>query len=247
MRLKHVPASMPQQLEKSGSPFETPPRVNAPKMTVVQSDALLPYHVLIAEDHDPTRETLSLLLEKKAYRVTAVEDGEQAVEHLTAIDGPCIAVLDWGLPDMTGIDVCRAVRRQGLPHYTYIIIVTARDGKDDVAEALAAGADDFIRKPYVLQELIARVRSGQRVIELERNLAGRIKDLEEALGRVNQLKRLLPICMFCKKIRDDQDYWKEIESYLHEQTGTDFSHGICPHCMEVHYKELSTPEPPSDK
>jgi sigma-B regulation protein RsbU (phosphoserine phosphatase) len=144
---------------------------------------------------------------------------------------------------MTGIDVCRAVRRQGLPHYTYIIIVTARDGKDDVAEALAAGADDFIRKPYVLQELIARVRSGQRVIELERNLASRIKDLEEALGRVNQLKRLLPICMFCKKIRDDQDYWKEIESYLHEQTGTDFSHGICPHCMELHYKELTAPEP----
>jgi phosphoserine phosphatase RsbU/P len=143
------------------------------------------------------------------------------------------------LPDMTGIDVCRAVRRQCLPHYTYIIIVTARDGKDDVAEALAAGADDFIRKPYVLQELIARVRSGQRVIELERTLASRIKDLEEALGRVNQLKRLLPICMFCKKIRDDQDYWKEIDSYLHEQTGTDFSHGICPQCMERHYKELS--------
>jgi CheY-like chemotaxis protein len=149
MRLKHPPDSMPQQLEKSGSSFETTPRAIAPKMTVVQSDALLPYHVLIAEDHDPTRETLSILLEKKAYRVTAVEDGEQAVERLTAIDAPCIAVLDWGLPDMTGIDVCRAVRRQNLSHYTYIIIVTARDGKDDVAEALAAGADDFIRKPYV--------------------------------------------------------------------------------------------------
>jgi phosphoserine phosphatase RsbU/P len=238
---------MPPQLEEKGSSRDTSPRVPGAKMTVVQSDALLPYHVLIAEDHEPTRETLSLLLEKKAYRVTAVEDGEQAVGKLTGIGAPCIAVLDWGLPDMSGIDVCRAVRKQGLPHYTYIIIVTARDGKDDVAEALAAGADDFIRKPYVLQELIARVRSGQRVIELERNLASRIKDLEEALGRVNQLKRLLPICMFCKKIRDDQDYWKEIESYLHEQTGTDFSHGICPHCMEVHYKELALPAAEDEK
>ena len=235
---------MPQSLEDTASSLEDSRRKTALKMNVVQSDALLPFHVLIAEDHDPTRETLSLLLEKKAYRVTAVENGEAAVEKLTAINAPCIAVLDWGLPDMSGIDVCRAVRRECLPHYTYIIIVTARDGKDDVAEALAAGADDFIRKPYVLQELIARVRSGQRVIELERTLASRIKDLEEAFGRVNQLKRLLPICMFCKKIRDDQDYWKEIDSYLHEQTGTDFSHGICPHCMELHYKELSVePEP----
>jgi phosphoserine phosphatase RsbU/P len=237
---------MPQSLEDTGSSLENSPRKRVPKMNIIQSDALLPFHVLIAEDHDPTRETLSLLLEKKAYRVTAVENGESAVEKLTATDAPCIAVLDWGLPDMSGIDVCRAVRRQCLPHYTYLIIVTARDGKDDVAEALAAGADDFIRKPYVLQELIARVRSGQRVIELERTLASRIKDLEEAFGRVNQLKRLLPICMFCKKIRDDQDYWKEIDSYLHEQTGTDFSHGICPHCMELHYKELSV-EPDAKK
>ena len=237
---------MPQRLEDSGSSLEISPRKRVPKMNVIQSDALLPFHVLIAEDHDPTRETLTLLLEKKAYRVTAVENGESAVEKLTAINAPCIAVLDWGLPDMSGIDVCRAVRRECLPHYTYIIIVTARDGKDDVAEALAAGADDFIRKPYVLQELIARVRSGQRVIELERTLASRIKDLEEAFGRVNQLKRLLPICMFCKKIRDDQDYWKEIDSYLHEQTGTDFSHGICPQCMELHYKELSV-EPDAAK
>jgi phosphoserine phosphatase RsbU/P len=235
---------MPQSLEETGSSLEKSPRQRVSKMNIIQSDALLPFHVLIAEDHEPTRETLSLLLEKKAYRVTAVENGESAVEKLTAIDAPCIAVLDWGLPDMSGIDVCRSIRRQCLPHYTYLIIVTARDGKDDVAEALAAGADDFIRKPYVLQELIARVRSGQRVIELERTLASRIKDLEEAFGRVNQLKRLLPICMFCKKIRDDQDYWKEIDSYLHEQTGTDFSHGICPHCMELHYKELSVePDP----
>ena len=244
MACKHFSISMPQSLEDTGSSLENSPRKRVPRMNVIQSDALLPFHVLIAEDHDPTRETLSLLLEKKAYRVTAVENGESAVERLTAIDAPCIAVLDWGLPDMSGIDVCRAVRRECLPHYTYIIIVTARDGKDDVAEALAAGADDFIRKPYVLQELIARVRSGQRVIELERTLASRIKDLEEAFGRVNQLKRLLPICMFCKKIRDDQDYWKEIDSYLHEQTGTDFSHGICPQCMELHYKELSVePDP----
>lgn len=230
---------MPRQVIHLNPPVESPPKR---AVTIDPSDALLPYHVLIAEDHAPTRETLTILLEKKAYQVTAVEDGQHALDQLTAIDAPCIAVLDWGLPDMSGVDICRAVRKQNLPHYTYLIIVTARDGKDDVAEALAAGADDFIRKPYVLQELIARVRAGQRVIELERNLANRIHELEEALGRVNQLKKLLPICMFCKKIRDDQDYWKEIESYLHEETGTDFTHGICPACMKLHYEELHEEE-----
>ncbi|MGH2548562.1 MAG: response regulator transcription factor, partial [Thermomicrobiales bacterium] len=178
---------------------------------------------------------LAVLLERKAYHVTTVGDGASALRVLTEENAPCIAVIDWGLPDLTGVDVCRALRKEKLEHYIYIIIVTARDQHDDVAEALAAGADDFIRKPYVLHELVARVRSGQRVIELERNLAERIQKLEESLNKINQLQRLLPICMYCKKVRADQDYWKEIESYIHEQAGTDFSHGICPDCLKVHF------------
>ena len=100
-----------------------------------------------------------------------------------------------------------------------------------MAKALAAGADDFIRKPCGPSELIARVRNGQRTIELERSLAARVGELEEMVERINQLKQLLPICMYCKKVRDDSDYWREIDEYIHQQTGTDFSHGICPTCM----------------
>jgi sigma-B regulation protein RsbU (phosphoserine phosphatase) len=209
--------------------------VQPPAPGKVVGDVRLPFHILIAEDHEATCETLAVLLERKAYHVTTVADGASALRVLTEENPPCIAVIDWGLPDLTGVDVCRALRKEKLGHYTYLIIVTARDQTDDVAEALAAGADDFIRKPYVLHELVARVRSGQRVIELERNLAFRIRELEASINRINQLQRLLPICMYCKKVRADTDYWREIETYIHEQAGTDFSHGICPDCLKVHF------------
>jgi CheY-like chemotaxis protein len=189
--------------------------------------------VLVAEDHAPTREALRVLLERKGYQVTGVGNGEDAITTLTGWDGPSIALIDWMLPAASGLDVCRAVRTQDTGRYVYIIVITARDGEEDVAQALATGADDFLRKPCGASELVARVRTGQRIVELERNLAGRITELEDALDSVRQLRRLLPICMYCKKVRDDSDYWREIEDYIHQQTGTDFSHGICPECMSA--------------
>jgi phosphoserine phosphatase RsbU/P len=185
--------------------------------------------VLIAEDHRPTREALKTLLEQKGYAVTAVGNGADAIEALTELDGPSIAVVDWMMPEATGLEVCRAVRESA--RYVYVIVVTARDGEEDVAKALAAGADDFIRKPCGPSELVARVRNGQRTISLERSLAARVGELEEMVERIHQLKQLLPICMYCKKVRDDSDYWRDIDEYIHQETGTDFSHGICPECM----------------
>jgi len=72
---------------------------------------------------------------------------------------------------------------------------------------------------------------GQRVVTLERTLEKRVEDLEAALNDVKKLKSLLPICMYCKSIRDDGDYWRQIDEYIYTETGTDFSHGICPACM----------------
>ncbi len=203
------------------------------EIKVVHADAPNSMRVLVAEDHSPTREALRVLLERKGYQVTGVGNGDDAITTLTGWDGPSIALIDWMLPGASGLDVCRAVRTQDTGRYVYVIVITARDGEEDVAQALATGADDFLRKPCGASELVARVRTGQRIVELERNLAGRITELEEALDSVRKLRRLLPICMYCKKVRDDSDYWREIEDYIHQQTGTDFSHGICPQCMHT--------------
>jgi phosphoserine phosphatase RsbU/P len=187
--------------------------------------------VLIAEDHAATRFMLSSLLERHGYQVQSVNDGFAAEGVLTMPDGPAIALLDWGLPERTGLEICRAIRRQPGQRFVYVIIVTARDTVADLAEAFEAGADDFIRKPCDPVEILARLRSGQRIVELEHRLSARVTEVEEALENVRRLKRLLPICMYCKKVRDDSQYWQEIEHYIHQQTGTDFSHGICPECM----------------
>ena len=144
--------------------------------------------VLLAEDHRPTREALRTLLEQKGCEVTAVGNGSDAIEVLVRPDGPSIGIIDWMMPGASGLDVCRAVRAVVPVRYVYLIMVTARDREEDVAQALAVGADDFIRKPCGPAELIARVRSGQRTIGLERNLAGRVAELEELVERIRQLK-----------------------------------------------------------
>lgn len=187
--------------------------------------------VLIVEDHAPTRDALTFLLQRRGYEVCVASDGLTARDALIGPDAPTIALLDWMLPGMTGLDVCRQVRARQADRYIYLIVVTARDALDDLSEAFAAGADDFIRKPCDPAELVARLRTGERIVELESGLLLRVREAEETLERLRQLKRLLPICMYCKKVRDDETYWHEIDEYIHIHTGTDFSHGVCPSCV----------------
>lgn len=218
-------------------------RVADSESKIIRSEDARSTRIILAEDHDNTREALRVLLERKGFEVTAVASADEAATALIAADGPSIGVIDWMLPKGNGLDVCRLVRAAEVPHYVYLIIITGRDGEEDVALALAAGADDFIRKPCNASELVARVRTGQRIVELERTLAGRIEELQQALERVHHLNRLLPICMYCKKIRDDTDYWREIEEYIHTHSGTDFTHGICPTCMQnlLESAEMNSP------
>lgn len=190
-----------------------------------------PPRILIAEDHLVSRHLLERNLGNWGFEVVSTSDGAAAVEILEGTDAPPIAVLDWMMPKIDGAELCRRVRaRTGRP-YIYIILLTARSQKEEVAAGLEAGADDYVTKPFDADELRARIKVGQRVVELERTLARRVADLQQALADVHQLKRMLPICMYCKSVRDDQDYWRQIEEYIHTETGADISHGICPACM----------------
>src|ERR1043166_5442812 len=217
-----------------------------PKVTPSSPDAS--EHLLIAEDHEPARTALKNLLEWKGFVVTAVADGKRALKILTSENAPATGLLDWEVPGMGGPDIGRAVRSDPAGGYRYLIVITAREGKEDIAEAMAAGADDFVHKPIGVPEVVARIRNGQRMLKLERSLAARITDLEQALETGRQLKRLLPICSYCKSIRDDSDYWQELETYIHDHTGADFTHGVCPACMEkVRREELGKLPPPDAK
>jgi len=143
-----------------------------------------------------------------------------------------MAVLDWVMPGLDGPEICQKVRQLARPEPTYIILLTAKGRSQDIVTGLEAGADDYVTKPFDLEALRARLQTGFRTLELQRSLAHRVIELESTLLQVKQLQGLFPICPYCKKVRDDQNYWQQIEEYVTDHSGAQFSHSICPGCYE---------------
>lgn len=189
--------------------------------------------ILLADDEEPSRRFLSYYLVNWGYTVTSVADGLEAAAVLEGANAPAIALIDWIMPGMEGPELCQYIRQKVDRPFTYLVLLTAKTNKDEVAAGLDAGADDYVTKPCDLKELRSRLKVGERMVTLERTLARQVVSLQEALDQVRQLKELLPICAWCKRIRDDEDYWHSIEEYLHVHTGTDFTHGICPNCLDT--------------
>jgi CheY-like chemotaxis protein len=188
--------------------------------------------ILIAEDDAVPRRALEATLQRWGYAVTTVADGAAAWQVLQQVDAPKLALLDWIMPELDGTEVCGRVRSLKRSVPSYIILLTSKGAKQDVVKGLQAGADDYLIKPFDRDELQARLQVGWRFVQLQQNLADRVQDLEEALANVKQLQGLLPICCYCKKIRDDSNYWQQVEQYLSRHSSVQFSHGICPDCYE---------------
>ena len=192
--------------------------------------------ILVADDEAIQRKLLEATLRRFSYEVTAVSDGNEALHVLEQPGAPQIAVLDWNMPGLEGPQICEHVRtRAGL--YTYMILLTARNGTDHVVAGLKAGADDFVSKPFNPEELLARIHVGERIITLESTLATKVKELEAAQAQVGQLEGLLPICMHCHKVRNEAAQWQQIEAYVEQRSSTRFSHGLCEACLVERYPD----------
>ncbi len=187
--------------------------------------------IVIAEDDPVSRCFLEVTLAKWGYEVIAVCDGNQAWEAYQR-ERPTIAILDWMMPGIDGAEVCRRARSVATTIPAYLIMLTAKSEKQDVVAGLCAGADDYITKPFNRHELHARIKVGIRIAELQKTVADRVVELELALSRVKQLQGLLPICSYCKKVRDDQNYWQQVDCYISKHLEVAFSHGICPECYD---------------
>jgi len=187
--------------------------------------------ILLAEDDPMYARLLERLLEGE-YEVGLTHDGVEAWEALQGENPPQLAVLDWLMPRMDGIEVCRRVRQRPEMAPTYMILLTSRDHIRDILTGFTAGADDYLVKPCDPEELRARVRVGRRVVELQSALQAHVAQLQQALASVRQLQGLLPICAYCKRIRNDENYWEQLETYLSEHSEATFSHGICPNCYQ---------------
>lgn len=188
--------------------------------------------ILIAEDDMVSRRLLESTLARWGYEAVVTDTGVKAWEALQEPDASQLALLDWMMPDMDGLQVCRLARATPATSLTYIILLTARGAKEDVVAGLEAGANDYVTKPFDREELRARLGVGIRVAELQANLAQRVAELQTALAEVKQLQGILPICSYCKSIRNDERFWQRVEDYIGEHAAVGFSHGICPQCWE---------------
>ncbi len=189
-------------------------------------------NVLIAEDDAPSRLILQALLSRWGYTVTAACDGDEAWRILGEPDHPHILILDWIMPGIEGPEIVQRLREREPAQLYYAIIITSRSDKDSAVSALDRGADDFVGKPFDIAELRARIAVGSRINGLQNALSAHLQKLEDTLAQVKLLEGIIPICMYCKKIRDDHNSWNQLEQYITDHSEAEFSHGICPRCAE---------------
>jgi sigma-B regulation protein RsbU (phosphoserine phosphatase) len=171
--------------------------------------------VLVAEDDPASARLLATSVKRLGYDAVSAANGRDAW-YAYLSERPRIVVTDWMMPLMDGPELCHRIRGEGRTQYTYIILLTALSGKERYAEGMGAGADDFITKPLDLEVLRVRLKVAERILGLQ--------------TRVSDLRGLLPICSYCKRIRDDEGGWHNFESYVGARTNASFSHTLCPEC-----------------
>ncbi len=180
--------------------------------------------ILAVEDDEMSLSILRRSLERLGHEVIAARDGEEAWTAWLN-EKPRVAVCDWQMPRLDGLKLCRRFRAQQGQDYVYFILITGTGATAHNRRVAAeAGVDDFLTKPVDVSALWMRLRVAERILKYTH--------------QVHRLEEMMPMCSYCKKIRDDRNYWQQIESYINERTGTEISHSVCPDC----YQRVVLPE-----
>ena len=208
--------------------------------------------ILIVDDTRDNQVILRAFLESAGYRdIVAVNSAAEAF-RLLGIDAPItvepeieLILMDIMMPGISGIEACRRIKATERVKDVPVIMITAKSEPQDLEQAFAAGAMDYMTKPVKKIELLARVRSALALKQAmdgrkarEEDLARKNHELEHTLSEIKVLRGLIPICAACKKIRDDQGYWQQLETYIGQRSEAQFSHGICVDCMTKLYPEF---------
>lgn len=182
--------------------------------------------ILAVEDDGASRRLVERMLQNWGHEVTVCENGREAFDLFSAGKFD-VVVSDWMMPEADGLDLCRKIRALKRQEYCYFILVTARSRQENLKEGMEAGADDYLTKPVESIELKLRLQVAQRIISLTSD--------------VRMLRGLLPMCAWCKSIRDDHNLWESIEKYIEGHSWAELTHAICPRCLEKQMAGLTSP------
>jgi phosphoserine phosphatase RsbU/P len=197
-----------------------------PALQIRLDAVLLPKRtkILVVEDDPISSIILKTVLEKLGYETVVARDGNEAWNEFNK-EPVRLIVSDWMMPDMDGLELCEKVRARPKTLYTYFILLTAnRTSPENYALATAAGVDDFLTKPIDREAIRMRLGVAERILRYT--------------AEIRQLKELIPICVYCRKVSDEHDYWERVETYIQKETGSRFSHGACPECCEKEMERL---------
>lgn len=173
--------------------------------------------ILIVEDDPIAGAVLEASLKSLGHEVTMTTHGREGWQCFLDAQHRLV-ISDWMMPELDGLELCKRIREQGGDYTYFILLSNLANSAENLDQAMAAGADDFLSKPVKPGELRARLRVAERIL----NYA----------TQVRQLQQIIPICGYCRKMRDDQNYWSQVEEYIGKQTGSEFSHGVCPDCYD---------------
>lgn len=206
-------------------------------------------NILAVDDSETFQLSLISMLKDLGYTsIVTKNSGLDALDYLQqslkdpSSPGVDIILMDLVMPKLNGIEALRLIKAHGSFKEIPVVMISATSEELKIVEAFEAGAIDFIPKPVKKLELLARIRSVLRLKaeidarkEREAELEKTVRELQNSITEVNTLSGLLPICSFCKHIRDDQGYWQQVEKYVSKHSDASFSHSICPNCLRKHY------------
>jgi len=197
-----------------------------------------PATILIVDDNPKNVQVLGTILMDAKYRVAVAHQGNLVFDLIPKVK-PDLLLLDIMMPDIDGFEVCKHLKADSLTRDLPIIFLTAKTETDDIVKGFELGASDFITKPFRSKELLARVQTHLTLMRLQQSLKTKNQELEEALSNIKTLSGLLPICSYCKRIRNASGEWEWLEAFVQKRSNASFSHGICPECSQTHFPDES--------
>ncbi len=195
------------------------------------------HDILIVDDTPENLTVLRQMLAEHNYMVRPALNGEIAIKAVNT-SSPDLILLDIRMPGMDGYEVCKQLKSEEKTRRIPVIFISALNELDDKIKAFSLGGVDYITKPFQAEEVLARVKTHLTLRSLQKSLEDKNAQLQKALDEIKTLRGILPLCSFCKKIRDDKGYWEQVDVYIHKHSQADISHSICPDCAREHYPDL---------